>query len=292
VASDSGAYVDYRDFYQAQYGAYITRSAVLGPITLVEASQSAGDFSDKATGDLTLIRPLSRHRVHADFSSGLFTSWGTRGDFALNPAGFANSIVVDQAHRIDAVALSWTKLRDEDQENILPSDGDFGAAHAGAIRDPEMYALFDRLWQIEGSDAATLEAETAALWITRRLLEWSGRPRRSPAPEKLSARSLKLATERMDAPGATAATLTELAGLCRLSSYHFCRAFKAATGLPPHRWQVVRRIGRARELLTGTALPIGEVGAAVGYDDAAYFSRLFARETGLSPSAWRRERLS
>lgn len=280
----------YSEFYASAYGSFIKRSASVGSISLLEVSQTAGDYSDGATADITIIRVLSRQRVHADLGAGNFSEWGHHGNFALNPPGFANSIVVDQAHRIDFACIPFATLVNLDPDGRLPADGHFGRAHAGQVRDPEMYAFFDRLWQIEQSEQTT-RAEEAMLWMASRLMQWSGRTRRSLAVEKLAPRTLALAKERLATLDAANVTLAELAALCRLSPHHFCRAFKASTGLPPHRYQIILRMERARDLLTNSSLPVSEISVAVGYEDPAYFSRLFARETGKSPSSWRRERI-
>jgi AraC family transcriptional regulator len=84
--------------------------------------------------------------------------------------------------------------------------------------------------------------------------------------------------------------LADLARETCLSSFYFARAFKASTGVPPHRYLVQLRITKARELLEATNLPIGEIAAQVGYDDPSYLARLFRREVGLAPSAYRQER--
>ena len=44
---------------------------------------------------------------------------------------------------------------------------------------------------------------------------------------------------------------------------------------------------QAKRLLTETDARIYEIAAAVGYEDAFYFSRLFKRLTGVSPMDWR-----
>ena len=45
---------------------------------------------------------------------------------------------------------------------------------------------------------------------------------------------------------------------------------------------------KARELLLDLDMPIGEVAAECGYDDPLYFSRVFRRTVGVSPSEYRR----
>jgi AraC family transcriptional regulator len=84
-------------------------------------------------------------------------------------------------------------------------------------------------------------------------------------------------------------SLTQLDGTAGLSNYHFARAFKASTGLPPHRYLVQLRIDRARILLETTNLPITEIAAQVGYDDPGYLSRLFRRQFGTTPAKYRRD---
>lgn len=55
--------------------------------------------------------------------------------------------------------------------------------------------------------------------------------------------------EYIDANIAEDITLGELAGLVGLSSFHFCRAFRAAVGEPPHAWLVRRRVGHAMSIM-------------------------------------------
>ena len=84
-------------------------------------------------------------------------------------------------------------------------------------------------------------------------------------------------------------SLAELAAIVRLSPYHFCRAFKQALGVPPHRYQIARRIIWARTLLTDHSLSITEVANIIGYGSASRFSALFRQFTGHSPRAFRRQ---
>jgi len=51
------------------------------------------------------------------------------------------------------------------------------------------------------------------------------------------------------------------------------------------------RMANAQSLLETTEYNISEVAAAVGYDNPLYFSRLFRKHTGMSPSEYRRVRV-
>ncbi|MEU8473058.1 AraC family transcriptional regulator [Streptomyces sp. NPDC029006] len=67
------------------------------------------------------------------------------------------------------------------------------------------------------------------------------------------------------------------------------RAVRAATGETPKGFIDKRVILEARRLLAHTDLPIGRVGAAVGFPDAANFSKFFHLHTGQTPVAFRAE---
>ncbi|WP_327698801.1 helix-turn-helix domain-containing protein [Streptomyces sp. NBC_00459] len=67
------------------------------------------------------------------------------------------------------------------------------------------------------------------------------------------------------------------------------RAVRAATGETPKGFIDKRVILEAKRLLAHTTLPIGRVGAAVGFPDAANFSKFFQLHTGAAPAAFRAE---
>ena len=81
--------------------------------------------------------------------------------------------------------------------------------------------------------------------------------------------------------------LGELAGLCNLSEYHFARMFRASFGLPPHQYLLARRLAKARQLLVGGDLPLGEVALACGFASASHFSNRFRQALGATPGAYR-----
>jgi AraC family transcriptional regulator len=83
--------------------------------------------------------------------------------------------------------------------------------------------------------------------------------------------------------------LDELAALVNLSRYHFCTAFRRATGHSPHRWLTQQRISRAQELLANPDLPITEIALAIGYETSSAFAASFRKAMGVTPSAFRRK---
>lgn len=83
--------------------------------------------------------------------------------------------------------------------------------------------------------------------------------------------------------------LAEAARAAKMSPYHFLRRFKQATGFTPMAYLEHYRIGRAQELMLAQPdLRLKEIAARVGFQDPAYFSRVFRKRSGLSPRAFRR----
>jgi AraC-like DNA-binding protein len=83
-------------------------------------------------------------------------------------------------------------------------------------------------------------------------------------------------------------SMSALAGLAQFSEAHFRRRFAHYTGMSPHAYAQHYQMRLARELLTATDLPIGEVAHAVGIGSPAHFSRHFARAVGVPPLHYRK----
>jgi AraC family transcriptional regulator len=83
-------------------------------------------------------------------------------------------------------------------------------------------------------------------------------------------------------------SLSELAQLANLSSYHFSRAFKESVGVPPHRYLASRRIEKAKNLLADHELSVTKIGLALGYSETSSFTTSFRKHAGITPTAYRR----
>jgi AraC family transcriptional regulator len=83
--------------------------------------------------------------------------------------------------------------------------------------------------------------------------------------------------------------VSDLAGLVRLSSSHFSRAFRDTFGETPFTYVMKRRMMRAQQLMLTSRVPLSQVALACGMCDQAHFSRTFRRIVGTNPGAWRRQ---
>lgn len=84
-------------------------------------------------------------------------------------------------------------------------------------------------------------------------------------------------------------TNARLAALACLGQSQFKHAFRQQLGMSVSHYIRARRMTLARTLLAQTALPIGEIACRCGYQDQGAFAERFLIESGLSPSAWRRQ---
>ena len=74
-----------------------------------------------------------------------------------------------------------------------------------------------------------------------------------------------------------------------MSTSWFIRSFKDFTGVTPMHYILALRIANAQSLLENTDYTVAEISRLVGYEDQLYFSRLFKKQSGLSPSQFRRQ---
>jgi len=63
--------------------------------------------------------------------------------------------------------------------------------------------------------------------------------------------------------------------------------FRKITGEPIHRFILKRRLESARKQLSEPNSSIKEIAYKLGFQDPLYFSRLFKKYFGVSPSQWR-----
>jgi len=82
--------------------------------------------------------------------------------------------------------------------------------------------------------------------------------------------------------------VTALVRLSGLAERSFKRRFQQATGMPPLEYVHALRIEEAKQMLEAGEEPIETIAHEVGYEDAAFFSRLFKRKVNLSPAQYRK----
>lgn len=82
-------------------------------------------------------------------------------------------------------------------------------------------------------------------------------------------------------------SLRDVAAAVGLSPGHLTTRVRDRTGRTVLEWIIERRMLQARRLLATTDAPVATIGREVGFPDPGYFARVFRREHGVSPAAWR-----
>jgi AraC family transcriptional regulator len=141
-----------------------------------------------------------------------------------------------------------------------------------------------------GGAGGPLAAESLANVLAVHLIRHVSGPRR-PARARdgvLPRGKLRAVIDYIEGHLDAGPTLAEMAAVARISPYHFARQFKAATGLPPHRYVIARRIERAKGILqAGGDVPLAQVAARAGFSDQSQFSHHFKRLVGVTPGRFR-----
>ena len=83
--------------------------------------------------------------------------------------------------------------------------------------------------------------------------------------------------------------IEEYAATHHMSVSWFIRNFKEYTQLTPTQYLLSLRISNAQTLLESTNYNVTEIGEIVGYDNPLYFSRIFKKQSGMSPSDFRKQ---
>lgn len=150
------------------------------------------------------------------------------------------------------------------------------------VRDPRLARRFLELHAALEAPAWRLERDTL-------LQEWlSALAGGAPVAASRAARrdpALRRACELLGEDLARNLTLAEVAAAAGVSRHRLTRLFRAAFGLPPHRFVLAQRVRAARRLLERGLTP-GEVAQQTGFFDQSHLHRHFTRTLGLTPGAY------
>lgn len=87
-------------------------------------------------------------------------------------------------------------------------------------------------------------------------------------------------------------TLTDLAREYGISASHLSGLIKAELKMSFSEYIAARRVQKAKELLADEKISIEEIAAQVGYSDYFYFTKVFKKNAGISPSKYRKNLLA
>ena len=83
-------------------------------------------------------------------------------------------------------------------------------------------------------------------------------------------------------------TNRDIASNVNYHEFYVNKLIKRQTGMTLHRYLTAIRVQEAKRLLTSTSEPVSKIAASCGFASDAYFISAFGRETGVTPSEYRR----
>jgi AraC family transcriptional regulator len=236
-------------------------------------------------------------RFRVDAAAWLFLNRGQRYSLAIDAAGEVETFCIffrdgflEQARA--ALALPPARLLDDPEwlgpplelaEALRPHGGGVTGALRAALRAVERgdgeLALEERV----------LAAALALAGTREELRRCADRLRAARPGTRLELlRRVLRARDFLEANLERPLTLAELARAACLSPCHLHRSFAAALGETPRAYVTRRRLERARELLTATERPIGDIALALGFASAASFATMYRRHLREAPRVARR----
>ncbi|HEX4140503.1 MAG TPA: AraC family transcriptional regulator [Candidatus Methylacidiphilales bacterium] len=136
-----------------------------------------------------------------------------------------------------------------------------------------------------GAQACRLLVESLTTVLAVQLIRHVAKPRvtrheDAPLPRPKLERVVEFISANLD----NGISLTQLAGVAFLSPYHFARQFKTATGLPPHKYVVARRVERAQQLMREEReSTLADIALRAGFSDQSQLCAHFKRIAGMTP---------
>lgn len=84
-------------------------------------------------------------------------------------------------------------------------------------------------------------------------------------------------------------SLAQLSAYFKYSSSHFSLLFHQETGVSPINYFIRLKIQKACQYIALTNLKLNEIATKLGFEEPAYFTRIFTKIMGISPSAYRKK---
>jgi AraC family transcriptional regulator len=258
---------------------------------LVKATpaQATGSFADHALG----LYLSGRHRIRREMAGRPVEGWSDPGTLNLTPANVDGTWRASGASRAIVLLIPDAFLSRVISEHWEADPRNVEIIPQFLSRDPVIQGVATHLaLEVQNGFAPErLYAESASEFLAHHVIH-SYSTLSAPPPRAaggLPARRLKLILDFIEENLAQPIALRQLGELAGTSTRHFERAFRQAVGVPPHAYVLRKRVARAQSLLLGEpALTIDEIAVRTGFSSSSHLSSTFRRQTGYSPTAFRR----
>jgi len=153
------------------------------------------------------------------------------------------------------------------------------------VRDAVLAARLSHVFASLTESSSLLQNESLLLSVVARLITHHLAPSRSIRDAGREPTAVRRVKEWLDANSEQNVSIHTLAGAAGLSPYYLVRAFHRHVGIPPHKYQTIVRINRARRLLASGGA-ISEIAYRTGFCDQSHLNRCFKRTLGVTPGEY------
>lgn len=155
------------------------------------------------------------------------------------------------------------------------------------VKDAYMAEKLRQLFKILQHSSNQLHRETLFLSTMAELISRHGKSDKSLIKLGNEPWVVKRMRDYLDENFADNISMQQLADSVELSPFYLARLFHKVVGLPPHAYQVQRRIQKAKQLIQENA-KLSDAAIDCGFTDQSHLSRHFKRSQGIAPGAYQR----
>lgn len=264
---------------------------------------SVGRF-ERSAASATRRAPVT----HAYATLGFTTRGGSRveqrgewtvreGDVLLVPAGEPHRLLDSRGHSFWGLSFCVPCYADPQNESLLSPfervrDGGSAVVSIPSSRHAYLDGLFEELDRVGRESVGVSRSRDAVQTSLLTLILAEVERASSPVDASPASRPgvVTDALRHIERNCLGPLTVEQVAAAVGRTPTYVTTALTNATGRSAVQWIVSSRMAVARRLLLHSEDGVEQVAGRVGYADPTHFIRMFRREHGLTPAAWRAER--
>jgi len=244
---------------------------------------------------------FSRH-IHEGFCIGLietgaqrFFCGGENHIAAQNSIIFVNADQVHDGHKATDYGWSYramypmpdmlAEISCELKNNYGGSDERVPWFADAVVQDTEMALKLKQLFTLLEHSDNQLERESFYLKTILELMFRHGRQKNTLLALGKEPNAVRRVREYIDENFAQNISIKTLANLVHLSPFYLTRLFQKSVGLPPHAYQIQKRLFKAKRLIT-LGIKLSDVALDCGFSDQSHLNRHFKKSYFVTPGAF------
>ena len=247
--------------------------------------REAGSFFTPAARGISIRMNRSRRdgTKIVDHGAGRFSGVLDR-HYTVAPANLVGTC--ELSSELDFLALEFSP---DAFEEHLGTRSDLGHLHTGCQRDELVMQLVERVWQESVEGLTSLEADGLSMALVILLVRASQADFRKPHRlGTISKPRLNRLLEYVENHLADDFSMADLSRATGCSKTAIASGLRAATGFSPWQFVLLRRVERAKTLLTSSQRTMSEIALECGFSSSQHFATAFKKQVGTTPGAYRR----